>query len=158
MSDTKSVFSSNEDILRLLALNCEMLAIDLLKHVKRVHNDHRDFYGVAAMLHAGQLETDSTSTRKGYDASKKLGFDTQDIAVALCQLTLAPGETYSFNGDVRDSWHDFPVRIFITSNGLQKLEEINKDDKARRQKRNDYIWAFFIAIVAAIVGALATQM
>jgi len=155
MKNSWSAFSSNEEILKLLSINCEMFATDLLKHVRRVHNDHRDYYGVAALLHAGYLETDSISRRPEHAPNQKFGFDTQDIAVSLCQLMLPEGMTYNFNGDIRESWHNFPVRIFITSNGLQKLEEIEKNNKSRRQKRHDYAWAFLIAIVAAVAGAVA---
>ena len=147
----------NEELLRLLALHGEMPARDFLLRVKRVRNDYTDFYGVAAMLHAGYLATDSSSEQRGEKIRGTLGFDAQDTCVSLCQIALPRGESFTFNDCPRDSWQDFPVKIFITSNGLLKLEELDQRAASDRQKRIDYIFAIAIAILAAIAGGFFTS-
>lgn len=147
----------NEELLRLLAKRGEMPAREFLLFVKRVRNDYTDFYGVSAMLHAGYISTDSSTESGGKAVKGTFGFDTQDTSVSLCQLTMAPGESFTFNDCPRDSWHDFPIKIFITSSGLLKLEELDQRADANRQKRFDYLFAFVIAILAAVAGGFFTS-
>jgi hypothetical protein len=147
----------NEELLRLLATRGEMPARELLLRVKRTRKDYTDFYGVAAMLHAGYLATDSSSEEGGKTIRGTFGFDTQDTSVSLCQLAMAPGESFTFNDCPRDSWHDFPVKIFITSDGLLKLEELDQRAETNRQKRFDYFFAVVIAILAALAGGYFTS-
>src|SRR5690348_15573776 len=101
--------SVNEELLRLLASKGEMPARDLALLVDRKNNDYTDFYGLAAMLQAGYLAIDATTELGGRKEYGTFGFDTQDIAVSLCQLALDRGESFTFNDCPRDSWHDFGV-------------------------------------------------
>lgn len=148
----------NEELLRLLASRGEMPARELVQLVARVQSDYTDFYGLAAMLQAGYMATDSSSEVRGRTERGALGLDTQRTAVSLCQLALAPGEAFTFNDCARESWHDFPVKIFITSNGLLKLEELDQRAESRRQKRRDYWFAVAIAILAAVAGGYFTSV
>ena len=148
----------NEELLRLLATRGEMPARDFLLLVKRTQNDYTDFYGIAAMLHAGYMATDSSTEERGRTERGAFGFDTQDTAVSLCQLSMAPGESFTFNECARESWHDFPVKIFITSDGLLKLEELDQKVESRRQKRFDYWFAVAIAVLAAVATGYFTSV
>ena len=148
----------NEDLLRLVASRGEMPARELALLVARQKNDYTDFYGLAAMLQAGYISTDSSAEQSGRKEHGSFGFDTQDIAVSLCQFTLPAGQSFTFNDCARDSWHDFPVKIFITSNGLLKLEELDQRVETRRQRRFDYWFAVAIAILAVIASGYFTSV
>lgn len=146
-----------EDLLRLLASRGEMPAQELVVKVPRNSNDYTDFYGLAAMLHSGYISTDSTTESRGEKRRGTLGLDMQDTAVFLCQLALPRGESFTFNECPRDSLYDFPLKVFITSTGLLKLEELAQRAETKRQKRFDYFFAVFIAILAAVAGGFATS-
>ena len=147
----------HESLLRLIAKCGEMRAQDLVAKVARNKGDYTDFYGLAAMLHAGYLATDSTTESSGEKRRGTLGLDAQSTAVSLCQLALPKGESFTFNDCPRDSWHDFALNFFITSQGILKLEELDERADSKRQKRFDYFFAVFIAILAAVAGGLATS-
>ena len=147
----------HENLLRLVAKRGEMRAQDLVAKVARQNDDYTHFYALAAMLHAGYISTDSTIESGGEKKRGVLGLDTQSTAVALCQLALPEGESFTFNECPRDSWHNFPIKFFITSDGLLKLEELDERGDGKRQKRFDYFFAVFIAILAAVVGGFATS-
>jgi hypothetical protein len=147
----------HQSLLRLVAERGEIRAQDLVAKVERKNGDYTDFYGLAAMLHAGYITTDSTFESGGEKRRGTLGLDTQGTAVSLCQLALPKGESFTFNECARDSWHDAELKIFITSDGLLKIEELDDRAKNKRQRRFDYIFAVFIAILAAIAGGLATR-
>lgn len=148
----------NEERLRLLASRGEMPARELAVLVDRAKNDYTDFYGLAAMLHAGYMATDASTEQRDRTEHGALGFDTQGIAVSLCQLALPAGQSFVFNDCPRESWHNFPVTIFITSKGLLKLEELDQKAEARRQKRFDYWFAVAIAILAAVASGYFTSV
>jgi beta-glucosidase/6-phospho-beta-glucosidase/beta-galactosidase len=150
--------SVNEDLLRLLAMRGEMPARDLALMVDRKRNDYTDFYGLAAMLQAGYMATDSSTELDGRKEHGVLGLDMQETAVSLCQISMAPGTSFTFNDCPRESWHDFPVKIFITSNGLLKLEELDQREESRKQRRFDYIFAVVIAILAALASGYFTSI
>ena len=150
--------AANEKLLRLLASRGEMPARELAQLVARTKNDHTDFYGLAALLHAGYMATDSSTEERGRTERGAFGFDTQDTSVSLCQLALEPGQSFTFNDCPRESWHDFPVKIFITSDGLLKLEELDQRAESRRQKRLDYWFAIGIAILAALASGYFTSL
>lgn len=145
-------------MLRSLASRGEMPGRELVMLVARVRHDYTDFYGLAAMLQAGYIATDTSTERQGRTEHGALGFDTQGIAVSLCQLSLSPGESFTFNDCPRESWHRFPVKTFITSKGLLKLEELEQRAEARKQKRFDYWFAVGIAILAAAATGLFTRL
>jgi hypothetical protein len=147
----------NEELLRLLASHGEMPIREFLLKVKRLRNDYTDFYGVAAMLHGDYMSTDTTTDSAGEKTRGTLGINTLDSAVALCQITLEPGESFMLNDCPRDSWYDFTAKIFITSQGFLKLEELDDKNSSKVQKRLDYVFAIFIAILAAIAGGIATS-
>ena len=147
----------NEELLRLVASHGEMSGQEVVSSVARPRNDYTDFYGLAAMLHGGYISTDSTSESGGEKKRGTLGLDTQCTAISLCQLALPPGASFFVNDCPRESWHDFPLKIFITSRGLLKLEELDKEAAIKQQKRRDYYFAIFIAILAAVVGGFATS-
>jgi hypothetical protein len=146
-----------EDLLRLLAARGEMPGQELVRLVQRLRNDHTDFYGLAALMHAGYMSVDLSSEERGRIERGPFGFDTQDTAVCLCQLALPPGESFAFNDVARESWHDLPVKIFITSNVLLKLEELDQKSESRRQRRFDYWFAVAIAIFAALASGFFTR-
>ncbi|QNN47484.1 hypothetical protein H9L17_04925 [Thermomonas brevis] len=146
-----------EKLLRLVAGRGEIRAQELVAKVDRKHGNYTDFYTLAAMLHAGYITTDSTFESGGEKRRGTLGLDTQGTAVSLCQLALAKGESFTFNECARDSWHDAELKIFITSAGLLKVEELDERTENKRQKRFDYFFAIFIAILAAIAGGFATS-
>ena len=148
----------NEQLLRSLASRGEMPGRDLALLVDRVRHDYTDFYGLAAMLQAGYIATDASTEQQGRTEHGALGFDTQGIAVSLCQLALPAGESFRFNDCPRESWHNFPVKAFITSKGLLKLEELDQLATARRQKRFDYWFAVGIAILAAVATGYFTRL
>lgn len=147
----------NEELLRTLATRGEMPIRDFLLQVKRLRNDHTDFYGVAAMLHGGYMSTDTTSESGGEKMRGTLGIDTQSTAVALCQIALEPGQSFTQNDCPRESWHDFTANIFITIQGLLKLEALDENNSNRRKKRFDYFFAVLIAVFAAVSSGLATS-
>lgn len=147
----------HEELLRLIANRGEMPAQELVAKIARVRHDYTDFYGLAAMLHGGYISTDSTTNSGGEKKRGTLGLDTQSTAVSLCQLALPQGQSFTFNNCPRDSWHNFPVKIFITGQGLLKLEELDERAEAKRQKRFDYFFAVFIAILAAVAGGFFTS-
>lgn len=147
----------NENLLRLIATNGEMSAQDLVTKIDRRKGDYTDFYGLAAMLHAGYISSSSVSEVGGGKSRGTLGFDTQNTAVFLCQLALPKGESFTFNECPRDSAHDLPLQFFITFSGLLKIEELDAHLEIKRQKRRDYFVTALIAIVAAVVGGLASS-
>ena len=142
----------HEGLLRLLATRGEMPGQELALLVQRLRNDHTDFYGLAALMHAGYMSTNSSTEARRRIEQGFFGFDTHDTSVCLCQLALPPGKSFAFNDTTRESWHDLPVNIFITSNGLLKLEELDQKAELRRQKRFDYWFAVAIAILAALAS------
>lgn len=147
----------HEDLLRLLACRGEMPAQELVAKVARKSNDYIDFYGLAAMLHSGYISTDSTIESGSEKRRGTLGLDMQSTAVFLCQLALPQGESFTFNECPRDSCHDLPLKVFITGAGLLKLEELDQRSETKHQKRFDYFFAVFIAILAAVAGGFATS-
>ena len=148
----------NEELLRLLATRGEMPARDLTLLVERKRNDYTDFYGLAAMLQAGYMATDSNTESRDRTEHGAFGLDMQDTAVSLCQLSMSPGESFTFDDCQMESWHDFPVKIFITSDGLLKLEELDQRVESRRQRRFDYLFAVAIAILAALASGYFTSV
>ena len=147
----------HEDLLRLLAERGEMPAQEFVARVVRKRNDYSDFYGVAAMLHSGLISTDSMSETAGEKQRGTLGPDSQSTAVLLCQLALPRGQSIKLNGCARDSLHSLPLKVFITAQGLFKIEEIDERARVQKEKRFDYAFAVFIAILAAAAGGFATS-
>lgn len=147
----------NENLLRLIATNGEMSSQDLVAKIARPKGNYTDFYGLAAMLHAGYISTDSVTEEGGEKSRGTLGLDAQSTAVFLCQLALPKEEIFTFNDCLRESTHDFPVKFFITFNGLLKIEELDARIESNRQKRLDYFFTALIAIVAAVISGLAAS-
>jgi hypothetical protein len=147
----------NEELLKSLASKGEMPIREFLLKVNRPRNDYTDFYGVSAMLHGGYISTDTTHLSDGKMVRGTLGIDTKSTSIVLCQIALEPGQSFIENELPRESWHDFSAKVFITTQGLLKLEEINENNSARSQKRFDYVFAIFIAILAAAAGGIATS-
>lgn len=145
----------NEQLLKTLAVNGEMEIRDFLKQVDRSRNDYTDFYGVAAMLHGGYISTDTTTTDEPIRGA--LGIDSQCTAITLCQIALEPGQFFIENKLPRESWYDFSAKIFITIQGLLKLEELERYNSSLQQKRFDYLFTIFVAIFTAIVTSLVTN-
>lgn len=105
-----------------------MKAQDFLTHVQRKRGDYLDFYPVAALLHAGYITTDSeTSTHRGKTIEGKLGANLQDTAIFLCQLVLPPGGSFQINNCPRDSAYNFPVKVFVTADGLRKASHMRNE-------------------------------
>lgn len=147
----------NEELLKSVATKGEMPIREFLLKVARPRNDYTDFYGVAAMLHGGYISTDTTHRFDGETVRGALGVDTKSTSITLCQIALEPGQSFIENELPRESWHEFPAKIFITALGLLKLEEIHERNSTRTQKRFDYVFAIFIAILAAAAGGIATS-
>jgi hypothetical protein len=140
----------NEDLLRHIALVGEITGQDLARKVVRIRKDYTDFYGVAAMIHSGYI---AANTAKG----TSFGNDVRVTATMLCQLSLAKGESFTFNDCPRDSMWDFPIVFFITGEGVLKLEQLEEKRAAAIQKRNDYIVSALVAILAAALSTTATH-
>lgn len=147
----------NEELLKSVASKGEMPIREFLLKVARTRNDYTDFYGVAAMLHGGYISTDTTHTSDEERVRGALGVDTKSTSITLCQIALEPGQSFIENELPRESWHESPAKIFITALGFLKLEEINERKLNRTQKRFDYFFAVFIAILAAVAGGIATS-
>jgi hypothetical protein len=143
----------SEKLLQVIALHGEMPARKFLASVPRPRGDYLDFYPAAALLHAGYVSTDSTSRTGDDKVVGKLGMNTKDTAVILCQLMLNPGESFEVDGNPRHSWHNFPLTFFITAEGLLRLDELARRRADKAQKRVDYIMAFLVAVVASILSS-----
>jgi hypothetical protein len=141
----------NEDVLRHVALVGEIAGRDLVKKVVRSRNNYTDFYGIAAMIHSGYIAADTAD-------GAPFGGDVQETATMLCQLSLAKGESFTFNGCARDSWWDFPVTFFITGPGVLKIEQLDERRASKLQKRKDYIVSALVAILAAVLSSTATHI
>jgi hypothetical protein len=145
---------TSERLLEILAQEGEMRAQAFLAMVPRSRGDYIDFYPAAALMHAGYISSDSTHDRGNEKIRGKFGFSTQNIAQFMCQLVLPPGETLKIEGfPPRESAHNFPVKVFMTSEGYLRLDELRERRSDRRRKRIDYSIAFVVAIVAAIFSS-----
>jgi hypothetical protein len=142
-----------ENILKILASQGEMKAQELLVYVPRVRGDYFDFYPVAALLHAGYISTDSTSETSGKIVEGTLGRHAHETAVMLCQLALPSGKSFEIDKCPRDSWHDFPLRMFMTSEGYLRLDELEQRRIERKRKRTDYFVSLGVAILAAVLSS-----
>ncbi|UHQ18801.1 hypothetical protein LVB87_11475 [Lysobacter sp. KIS68-7] len=149
---------AHENLLRLLAARGEMPGQELVLLVPRLRNDYTDFYGLAALMHAGYMFADVGADERRRMERGPVGSDTQDTAVSLCQLSLPAGESFVFHDVGYESWHDFPVSICITSHGLLKVEELDQRAESRRQRRFDYWFAVAIAILAALASSFFTRL
>lgn len=147
-----------EELLQILAEKGEMDAKDFLAKVSRNTGTYIDFFPVAALLHADYIFTDSPETeRGGKKIVGKLGFNTQETAIFLCQLMLPPGESFKINNCDRNSAHNFPLKIFITAEGYLRLDELEQRKTERKQKRIDYIVTFFVAVSVALLSSYLTH-
>lgn len=131
-----------------------MRAQEFLALVPRIRGDYMDFYPVAALMQAGYINSDSTHDRGGEKVRGKFGLSTKHSAEFMCQLVLPPGEVLTIEGfPPRESAHDFPVNLFITSEGYLRLDELRERRLDRRTKRIDYLMAFMVAIVVALISS-----
>lgn len=150
----------NRKLLEAVSEKGELAIQDLLKVIPRPKGNHFDFYPLAILLHAGYIQTDSSSERTwGRDKTTefgKLGFDTKDTAITLRQISLPKGEKFTFNNVARESWCDLEINVFLTANGAIKLEEINDKMLAKQEKFRDYRVSLLIAVLAALVSSAAT--
>lgn len=145
-------------LLELIAEHGEVRGQDLVSHVRRQRGDYTDFYPLAGLMHAGFIACDTTFKPPGQpEILNSLGPSTQDAAIAFAQLALPAGETIQIEGCARDSWKDFPVRIFLTGPGYLKLDQLREQSEEIARKRRDHWIALGIAIVAAVVSAAATN-
>ncbi len=135
----------NMELLKSLAVAGEMPAQEWLRHVPRRLGNYRDFYAAAALLHGRLAQANSVND------GGLFGETTQQTAEGFCQLMLKPGDSFMVDGCARESWHDFEVAIFITAEGLLRLDELER----RRQDRE---FAMRLAIGAAIISAVATAL
>ena len=119
--------------------------------------NYLDFYPVAALLHAGYVSTDSALDSGEKSVEGKLGLNTKDTAVFLCQLMLKPGASFEVDDCPRDSACDFPLKVFITSEGYLRLDELAERKAERFRKRIDYCVALAVAIVAALLSSSLTH-
>ena len=136
-----------EELMRFLAVRGEMPAQEFLKMVPRTRGDYLDFYPVAALLHAKYISTNSTNDEG------KLAPTMQKLAVVLCQLMLPIGESFQIDGCARESWCNFAVNVFITSEGYLRLDELEQRKLERNRKRMDYVVSLVIAIFIAILSS-----
>lgn len=144
----------NTELLRILAARGEMPVRELVLRVKRARNDYTDFYGLAALFHAGWIEVDTTE--EGTSPRNWLGSDIQETAQDLCQISLPAGQKFQINGCDRVSWHDFPVTAFLSASGYRKLEEIDLMADDMRRRRKELLLTAAVAVAAALIGAYAT--
>ncbi|MCI4566380.1 hypothetical protein [Lysobacter sp. CFH 32150] len=136
------------ELLRSLAAAGEMSATDWLKAVPRNRGTYVDFYGAAALFHAGYVHAD-TMASQGRPAGS-LGEKINQTAELLCQIMLKPGESFEIYGCPREPWEAGEVRVFATADGLLRLEE-------EADKGTDRRMAILVAILAALISALATK-
>jgi hypothetical protein len=127
---------TSEQLLEILAEEGEMRAQEFLAMVPRPRGDYIDFYPAAALMDSGYIRSDSRHERGDQKVQGKFGFSTKDIAQYMCQLVLAPGEVLKMEGfPPRDSAHNFPVRVFMTSEGYLRLDELRERRLDRRRIR-----------------------
>jgi hypothetical protein len=150
----------NRKILEAVSEKGELAIQDLLKVVPRPKGNHLDFYPLAILLHAGYLQTDTTTERNwGHVRTTeigKLGFDTKESAQTLFQISLPKGESFVVNKVPRESWCDAEIVIFLTANGAIKLEEIQDNIASKKEKFMDYRVSLLIAVLAALISSTAT--
>ena len=149
--------TKSEDLLRILAKHGEMSAQELLKNVHRSRGDYLDFYPVAALLHGNYIATDSSGERSGQQFQDKLGLNTQETAVFLCQLMLPQGESFQFNNCGRESAAKFPLKMFMTADGYLRLDELDQRRIERNRKRIDYFVSFTVAVIVALLSSYLTH-
>ena len=142
-----------EKLMRFLAARGEMPAQEFLEKVPRTRGDYLDFYPIAALLHAKYISTDSTTESAGKKVEGQLGVTMKKTAVFLCQLTLPSGKSFQIDGCVRESACDFPVNVFITSEGYLRLDELEQRKVERNRKRVDYAVSLVIAVSVAILSS-----
>lgn len=158
MTTTKVRFRTRE-YLDLIARYGEMRGQDVVKHVVRTRGDYTDFYELAGLMHAGFIACDTTVQMPEQPKQfNSLGPATIDAAIALAQLALPRGESFHIENCLRESWHDFPVRIFLTGAGYLKLDELAKEEDDVRRMRHGYWIALGIAVVTSIVSVAATRL
>lgn len=150
----------NQRLLEAVSEKGELEIQELLNVVPRIKGTYLDFYPLAILLHAGYLQTDTTTERMwGHVRStenEKLGFDTKETAQTLFQIALPKGESFIVNKVVRESWCDAEIVIFLTANGAMKLEEIQDKRASKKEKFTDYRVSLLIAVLAALVSSAAT--
>jgi hypothetical protein len=152
--------NSAKDYLELIAEKGDLNGYELTAHVPRTHGDYRDFYPLAALLHCGYVQTDSsvhlTNREKLYGA---LGYTTQDSAASLCQFSLPAGASFEIEGVVYNAYgKDFAVNFFLTGSGYLELGKLREREQEQGRRKSDHWIALAIAVGAAILSAAATSM
>lgn len=142
-----------EELMRFLAAQGEMSAQEFLKKVPRIRGDYLDFYPIAALLHANYINTDSTVESAGKVVDGQLGVTMKKTAVFLCQLMLPVGESFYIDGCARESACNFPLNVFITSEGYFRLEELEQRNIERVRQREAYIISLGIGVFLAILSS-----
>jgi hypothetical protein len=149
----KSRFDLASESLKKLGLIGEMKAQEFLADVPRPRGDYVDFYPIAALVHAGYICSDSVTESHGQTITGKIGVNTHETAVMLCQLALPAGQSFEIDGSPRESWHGFPMRLFMTAEGYLRLDELEKRRKERNRKRIDYFVSFVAAVIVALLSS-----
>lgn len=136
----------HQQLLQAVSEKREVSLAELLKLVPAETETHLDFYPVAVLIHAGYLQTDTTTSSGSLDEKNfpdkrgRLGFDTRETALLLFDVS-------------KDSEWANVARIFLTADGNLKLEEIQEREAARLEKRMDYRVSLLIAVLAALISS-----
>lgn len=150
-------WATTEQLLSILAQHGEMTGQEFVARVPRLRGDYSDFYPAAALLHAKYIDTDISSGEPGKLVKGSFGPNTHETAVSFCQLALPEGESFQDYEAPRNSWHDFPCRIFMTAEGYLRLDELKQRHIERKRKRVDYIMSIVVAILAALISSYLTH-
>jgi len=138
----------HQHLLQAVSEKHEVSLAELLQLVPADKNTHLDFYPLAVLLHAGYLQTDTTTSLGSLDEKNfpdkrgRLGFDTRETALLLFDVS-------------KDSKWATEVRVFLTASGNLKLEEIQERQAAIQAKQTDYRMSLLIAVLAALISSSA---
>lgn len=121
-----------------------MLARDWLADVERTRGSYVDFYPAAALLRAGYVAVNTMGENAG-----QLGDSMQVTAQCLCQICLKPGESFQIEGCERESWWNSGYVVFLTADGLLKLEELSN-------RTSERLWTVGVAVLSAALSAAFT--
>jgi hypothetical protein len=138
----------HQHLLQVVSVKHEIVLSELLTLVPANTKTHLDFYPLAVLLHAGYLQSDTTTSSGALDEKNfpdkrgRLGFDTRETALLLFDVS-------------KDSKWATEVRVFLTASGNLKLEEIQERQAALRAKQTDYRMSLLIAVLAALISSSA---
>ena len=141
-------------ILASLNANGDLTLEEISKILPKKFQDHRDFYPLASLLQQGLVEDSFSAYTESSESTKDLASKTQLISWQLYACSAAEntasykGHTWSIYGG-KESLRS--QKYALTGSGYLHLEEL-------RVRRNDRIFAVFLAVVSAIIASYFTTL